>query len=69
MYFNDIKYILIDLKLFKIDLLLYETITYLIICVGSMLVSYAIWCHEQNGLLSKVGYSIENKVFYIIVYC
>ena len=34
-----------------------------------MSLSYAIWCHEQNGLLSKVGYSIENKVFYIIVYC
>ena len=29
MYFNDIKYILIDLKLFKIDLLLNKTITYL----------------------------------------
>ena len=43
MYFNDIKYILIDLKLFKIDLFLYETITYLIICVGSIMAQVPFW--------------------------
>ena len=37
MYFNHIKYILIDLKLIKIDLLLNKTLKYLIICIGSML--------------------------------
>ena len=37
MYFNHIKYILIDLKLFKIYLLLNKTVKYLIICVGSIL--------------------------------
>ena len=37
MYFNHIKYILIDLKLFKIGVLLNKTLKYLIICVGSIL--------------------------------
>ena len=37
MYFNHIKYILIDLKLIKIDLLLNKTLKYLFICVGSIL--------------------------------
>ena len=36
MYFNHIKYILIDLKLIKIDLLLNKTLKYLI-CSGSIL--------------------------------
>ena len=36
MYFNHIKYILIDLKLIKIDLLLNKTLKYLI-CAGSIL--------------------------------
>ena len=43
MYFNDIKYILIDLKLFQIDLLRNKTITYLIICVGSILAEVPFW--------------------------
>ena len=43
MYFNDIKYILIDLKLFKIDLLLNKIITYLIICVGSIQAQVTFW--------------------------
>ena len=37
MYFNHIKYILIDLKLIKTDLLLNQSLKYLIICVGSIL--------------------------------
>ena len=43
MYFNHIKYILIDLKLFKIDLLLNKTLKYLIICVGSILAHVPFW--------------------------
>ena len=43
MYFNHIKYILIDLKLFKIDLLLNQTLKYLIIFVGSILAHVPFW--------------------------
>ena len=43
MYFNHIKFIIIDLKLFKIDLLLNKTLTYLIICVGSNLSQVPFW--------------------------
>ena len=43
MYFNHIKYILIDLILFKIDLLLNNILKYLIICVGSILVHVPFW--------------------------
>ena len=43
MYFTRIKYILIDLKLFKIDLLLNQTLKYLIICVGYILAYVPFW--------------------------
>ena len=43
MYFNHIKYILIDLKLFKIYLLLNQTLKYLIICVSSILAHVPFW--------------------------
>ena len=43
MYFNHIKFIIIDLKLFKIDLLLNKTLKYLIICVGSILAQVPFW--------------------------
>ena len=47
MYFNHIKYIPIDLKLIKIDLLLNKTLKYLIICVGSILASCAMLSSMQ----------------------
>ena len=56
MYFNHIKYFLIDLKLFKIDLLLNQTAKHLIICVGSIL-------GYENGLLCKVGLSLKIGYF------
>ena len=43
MYFNHIKYFLIDLKLFKIHLLLNQTAKYLIICVSSNLAQVTFW--------------------------
>ena len=43
MYFNHIKDILIDLKLFKIDLKLNKTLQYLIICVGPILAQVPFW--------------------------
>ena len=43
MYFNHIKNILIDLKLFKIDLLLNKTLKYLIICIGSIPAHVPFW--------------------------
>ena len=43
MYLNHIKYILINLKLFKIDLLLNKTLKYLIIYMGSILAQVPFW--------------------------
>ena len=40
MYFNNIKYILNYMKLFKIDLLFNKTLKYIITCVGSILTIY-----------------------------
>ena len=52
MYFNHIKYILIDLKLFKIYLLLNKTLKYLIKCVGSILAQVPLWDTTPNCKIS-----------------
>ena len=59
MYFNHIKNILIDLKLFKIDLLLNQTLKYLIICVGSILAQVLFW-DTTTCLLFEYTFSIIN---------
>ena len=82
MYFNHIKYILIDLKLINIDLLLNKTLKYLIICVGSILAKVAFWdttvylwndyCRAKFVLLCKLyGFSsvcIFRSAVYILIY-
>ena len=59
MYFNHIKYILIDLKLFKIYLWLNNILKYLIICVCSILAHVPLWdktpvrCYNSLGEKSR----------------